>query len=90
MHFAKDPAVDRAVLVEHTLLNNKKGHWWNDKGLRTLNFLLFVPLRSEYVQGFDASLINNVQQLPIWQKEFHHPDGSLLGVIGASYWVARS
>jgi len=23
---------------------------------------------SEYVPGYDASLINNVQQLPIWQK----------------------
>jgi hypothetical protein len=23
---------------------------------------------SEYVQGYDASLINNVQQLPVWQK----------------------
>ena len=59
---------DRNVLAATTLLNNKKGHWWNDRGLRTLNILLFVPLMSEYVQGYDASLINNVQQLKVWQN----------------------
>lgn len=65
--FAKSPAVDRNALAQATILNNKSGHWWNDRGLRTLNFLLFIPLMSEYVQGYDASLINNVQQLAVWQ-----------------------
>jgi hypothetical protein len=59
---------DRNVLAATTPLSNKQGHWWNDRGLRTLNILLFVPLMSEYVQGYDASLINNVQQLKVWQN----------------------
>jgi hypothetical protein len=49
-------------------LSNKQGPWWKDRGLRTLNFLIFIPLMSEYVQGYDASLINNVQNLAVWQK----------------------
>jgi hypothetical protein len=69
MHsLVKTAAADRNTLAATTPLNNKHGHWWNDRGLRTLNFLLFIPLMSEYVQGYDASLINNVQQLTVWQK----------------------
>jgi len=60
--------VDRTVVEGASHLNNKSGPWWKDRGLRTLNFLIFIPLMSEYVQGYDASLINNVQQLPVWQK----------------------
>lgn len=63
----KTTAVDRKVVAQTSHLNNKTGHWWNDAGLRSLNFLLVVPLMSEYVQGYDASLINNVQELPSWQ-----------------------
>ncbi|TVY83451.1 Lactose permease [Lachnellula suecica] len=81
--------VDRTVLEGASHLNNKHGPWWKDRGLRTLNFLIFIPLMSEYVQGYDASLINNVQQLPSWQKEFHNPTGSLLGILSASYWVGN-
>jgi hypothetical protein len=68
MGFTKTSKVDRSVVASVSHLNNKSGHWWNDRGLRTLNFLIFIPLMSEYVQGYDASLINNVQQLPVWQK----------------------
>lgn len=60
--------VDRGVVAGASHLNNKTGPWWKDRGLRTLNFLIFIPLMSEYVQGYDASLINNVQQLASWQK----------------------
>lgn len=50
--------VDRTVVEGASHLNNKVGSWWKDPGLRTLNFLIFIPLMSEYVQGYDASLIN--------------------------------
>jgi len=63
----KTGAVDATVVAGASRLTNKTGHWWNDRGLRTLNFLIFIPLMSEYVQGYDASLINNVQQLSVWQ-----------------------
>jgi hypothetical protein len=65
--FAPAPKVNAQILSSSSPLTNKRGHWWNDRGLRTLNFLIFIPLMSEYVQGYDASLINNVQQLKSWQ-----------------------
>lgn len=68
MLFMKSAKVDRTAIAGASNLNNKHGPWWNDPGLRTLNFLIFIPLMSEYVQGYDSSLINNVQQLPAWQK----------------------
>jgi hypothetical protein len=68
MLFTKSAKVDRSVVAEASHLNNKHGPWWNDHGLRALNFLILVPLMSEYIQGYDSSLINNVQQLPVWQK----------------------
>lgn len=68
MMFFKSAKVDHEVVASASHLNNKVGPWWKDRGLRSLNFLIFIPLMSEYVPGYDASLINNVQQLPIWQK----------------------
>lgn len=65
---SKSSKVDRTALAEASHLNNKVGPWWKDKGLLKLNFLIFIPIMSEYVQGYDASLINNVQQLPVWRK----------------------
>lgn len=68
MHAHKNAQSDRQALAATTPLDNKTGHWWRDRGLLKLNLLLFIPLMSEYVQGYDASLINNVQQLKTWQN----------------------
>lgn len=62
--FVKTSQADRKAIASTTPLSNKTGKWWNDPGLRTLNFLLFIPLISEYVQGYDASLINNGSSVP--------------------------
>lgn len=64
----KAPRVDRDVLAFSSHLTNKRGPWWHDRGLLKLNLLIMIPLMSEYVQGYDASLINNVQQLKSWQS----------------------
>ncbi|KAK2792595.1 hypothetical protein FQN52_003100 [Onygenales sp. PD_12] len=82
-------SVDRQALEDTTPLNNKIGPWYKDKGLRPLNFGLFFLLFSEFTQGYDASLINNVQQLKRWQNDFNHPVGPLLGLLSASYWVGN-
>jgi hypothetical protein len=49
---------------------------------------------SEYVQGYDASLINNVQQLPVWQKGGEHnvpsKDATFADTVSRipfSYWT---
>ncbi|TAQ86522.1 hypothetical protein B7494_g5130 [Chlorociboria aeruginascens] len=84
MIFTKKAQVDRKLVADASHLNNKTKPWIKDRGLRTLNFLLFIPLMSEYIQGYDASLINNVQQLPIWQ------DGTALvtGSVNAGMFIA--
>ncbi|KAF7913665.1 uncharacterized protein EAF01_000071 [Botrytis porri] len=86
---AKAPRVNREILASTSHLTNNRGPWWHDRGLLKLNLLMMIPLMSEYVQGYDASLINNVQQLKSWQNEFHNPKGSLLGILSASYWVGN-
>lgn len=59
---------DRRALEATTPVNNKTVPWYKDPGLRPLNFGLFFLLFSEFTQGYDASLINNVQQLKRWQS----------------------
>ena len=58
MHFHRKTEVrDRSVLSAATAARpaeDRTGHWWHDRGLRTLNFLLFIPFMSQYVQGYDA------------------------------------
>ncbi|KAI9741045.1 MAG: hypothetical protein M1834_002756 [Cirrosporium novae-zelandiae] len=87
--FKKESQADRHVVASVAIQDDKIGHWWHDRGLLKLNLLLFIPLMSEYVQGYDASLINNVQQLHRWQNDFNHPTGNILGLLSASYWVGN-
>ncbi|KAL1983599.1 hypothetical protein VTN96DRAFT_10178 [Rasamsonia emersonii] len=86
---AEQSTADRRALEATTPLNNKTVPWYKDPGLRPLNFGLFFLLFSEFTQGYDASLINNVQQLKRWQNDFNHPHGSLLGAFSAAYWVGN-
>lgn len=58
---------ERDALAATTPTNNKTVPWWRDSGLRPLNFGLFLLMFSEFTQGYDASLINNVQQLTRWE-----------------------
>ncbi|OJJ33256.1 hypothetical protein ASPWEDRAFT_53279 [Aspergillus wentii DTO 134E9] len=81
--------IDRKALESTTLSSNKQGPWWKDAGLCKLNFLLFFLMFSEFTQGYDASLINNVQQLKVWETDFNHPHGSLLGAMSAMYWIGN-
>lgn len=68
MAFGAQQHVDRQALEHTTLSNNKDVPWWKDAGLRKLNFMLFFLMFSEFTQGYDASLINNAQQLTVWQQ----------------------
>ena len=39
---------------------------------------------SSYALGYDGSLINGLQALPQWQRDFDHPTGNILGVLNMS------
>ncbi|ORY13624.1 general substrate transporter [Clohesyomyces aquaticus] len=60
--------------------------WYRKPNLRSLYFLL-VPaaIGIEITSGFDSQLINALQIVPAWNKYFHKPEGSLSGIIAASY-----
>lgn len=58
---------ERDALAATAPTDNKTGPWWRDSGLRPLNLGLFFLMFSEFTQGYDASLINNVQQLTRWE-----------------------
>ena len=40
-----------------------------------------------YSLGYDGSLLNGLQALPTWQKQFDHPTGTDLGLLAASYYM---
>ncbi|GLA70775.1 hypothetical protein AtubIFM55763_000949 [Aspergillus tubingensis] len=71
--------IDRRALEDTTVVSNKHGPWWKDTGLRKLNLMLFFLMFSEFTQGYDASLINNVQELSVWQE------GNIVGVVFISF-----
>ncbi|KAF1993458.1 hexose transporter-like protein [Amniculicola lignicola CBS 123094] len=74
-----DPVLTR--LVQQDLVP-----WYKKKNLRIL-YLLLLPtcIGIEMTSGFDSQMINTVQISPMWQKYFHKPKGSLLGIISAAY-----
>ncbi|KAF4556456.1 Sugar (and other) transporter-like protein 52 [Elsinoe fawcettii] len=55
--------------------------WWRISHLLRLNLLLTVPWASAYVNGYDSSMLNGTQSLPIWIEDFDNPSGSRLGLM---------
>ncbi|KAF5253152.1 hypothetical protein FANTH_1983 [Fusarium anthophilum] len=59
--------------------------WWKSPNLRTLNFLMMIPLLSIFSQGFDGSMMNGLQSVSHWQTYFGTPTGAMLGFFNAAY-----
>ncbi|KAI0029707.1 general substrate transporter [Vararia minispora EC-137] len=64
-----------------------RGYWWENRGILLLNLYLLIPLLSSTVNGYDSSLINGLQILPMWQQTFGDPRGIPLGLISAAQMV---
>ncbi|RDW68514.1 MFS sugar transporter-like protein [Coleophoma crateriformis] len=55
--------------------------WYKQKGMRGLYIrLLFIVLTSA-TNGYDGSMMNGLQALPVWQQYYHDPSGSQLGLL---------
>ncbi|KAG1905045.1 general substrate transporter [Suillus fuscotomentosus] len=52
-----------------------------------LNICLILPLLSSTLNGFDSSMMNNLQILPGWQEYFHKPHGMKLGLINSAHSI---
>ncbi|KAI5364778.1 Putative major facilitator, sugar transporter, major facilitator superfamily [Septoria linicola] len=74
-----DPVLTRAIAEDKT-------RWWKKPNLRYLYLFLFPTCMGiEITSGFDSQIINAVQIVDPWQEYFGHPEGALLGIIGAMY-----
>lgn len=76
---ASDPVIAQFIA-------NDKIPWYKKPNLRRL-YLFLIPccLAIEATGGFDASMMNGLQSLKFWQEAFNHPQGSVLGMLSASY-----
>jgi len=61
--------------------------WWKDPGLRKLYALSAVVCLASATTGYDGSMLNGLQILPVWQNYFNHPEGALLGLFGSIYSI---
>jgi MFS family permease len=59
--------------------------WWKNRAILMLNICLILPLLSSTLNGFDSSMINNLQILPGWQEYFHKPQGMKLGLVNSAH-----
>ncbi|KAK0347959.1 hypothetical protein LTR91_005840 [Friedmanniomyces endolithicus] len=74
-----------AARAEAPQLNKVK--WWKDAGLRKLYALCMVVCLASATTGYDGSMLNGLQILPVWQTYFNHPAGPLLGLFGSIYSI---
>ena len=58
--------------------------WYKVRHLLSLNLLLIVPLLSSATAGYDGSLMNGLQSLEEWRKDFGYPQGTMLGFVNAA------
>lgn len=48
------------------VLPTNKRPWWKTPHLVKLNLLLTVPMVTGYLIGFDSSMLNGLQSVPVW------------------------
>ncbi|KAH7128762.1 hexose transporter-like protein [Dendryphion nanum] len=58
--------------------------WYRVSYLLRLNLLLVIPLMSSAVAGYDGSMMNGLQALPSWKRDFGNPKGHTLGAVNAA------
>ena len=48
-----------------------------------LNAWISLVFITNSMNGFDGTMMNNLQSIPQWQDAFNHPEGSMLGLLSA-------
>lgn len=76
---ASDSVVERIIAKDKT-------QWYRMRNLRLI-YLTLIPgcMSIESTSSFDSSFINGFQSLSYRNKYFGHPNGSILGILNASY-----
>ncbi|KAK7041446.1 hypothetical protein VNI00_009312 [Paramarasmius palmivorus] len=65
----------------HLLDPSKK--WYNNKRLVILNAWIVLLLITSSTNGYDGSMMNGLQSLSQWKKDFNEPGPSMLGLLNA-------
>lgn len=55
--------------------------WYTDPGLRRTYICLMCVVITSATNGYDGFMVNGLQSLAPWQEYFHHPTGSLFGLL---------
>ncbi|RSH83785.1 hypothetical protein EHS25_005400 [Saitozyma podzolica] len=69
--------------------NNTASSWWKDGGMRKGFIHIFILYSAVYSLGYDGSLLNGLQALPEWVRDFDAPTGTRLGLIAATYYLPK-
>ncbi|KAJ6038248.1 general substrate transporter [Penicillium canescens] len=64
--------------------------WWSSPYLIHLNFCIISLTFLSSANGFDSSLLNGLQSLPIWLSFMEQPGGKWLGFINTLYWIGAA
>ncbi|KAM0752673.1 putative lactose permease [Meredithblackwellia eburnea MCA 4105] len=78
-----------AGLSFKNLANNTHESWWKDPGLRAQVLRVIILYLAVFSLGYDGSLLNGLQALTPWVRDFHAPAGYTLGLISASYYLPK-
>ncbi|KZT53647.1 general substrate transporter [Calocera cornea HHB12733] len=61
----------------------EQGPWWKNKRLWFLNLWLALLLMTSYANGYDGSMMNNLQVLAQWKATMGYPSSEKLGLLTA-------
>ncbi|KAF5328747.1 hypothetical protein D9619_011586 [Psilocybe cf. subviscida] len=57
--------------------------WYKNKRILILNFWICILLITSSTNGYDGSMMNGLQSVDAWEKEFNNPQGGKLGLFNA-------
>ncbi|KAL2131657.1 hypothetical protein VTI74DRAFT_4753 [Chaetomium olivicolor] len=83
----KKPLVEATTAAQEEAPEFERVEWTKDPGLRKLYFYAFVLCIASATTGYDGMFFNSVQNFDSWQTYFDHPEGSMLGLLGALYQI---
>ncbi|GLA90810.1 hypothetical protein AtubIFM57143_000417 [Aspergillus tubingensis] len=64
--------------------------WWATPCLIRLNLCLISLTFLSSTNGYDSSLLNGLQSLPVWMSFMGTPAGTWLGFINTLYWIGAA
>ncbi|KAK3394212.1 general substrate transporter [Podospora didyma] len=83
----KKPQAEATVAAQEEAPRFEHVEWKKDPGLRKLYFYAVILCVASATTGYDGMFFNSVQNFDSWKNYFGHPEGSMLGLLGALYQI---